>query len=196
MIKRKLFWIFLLLASSLIGQNDSSIVGTYVLTEKRGLHVEPGVSYGDTHPASYITSVDTTITRTLTMDSLKNVIVIIDTSYGNSAVRFNPIINMKGKWNLVKDTLTIEYDSVLYIYQGYVLIDSIMTIVADDTEVSILPDKKEYVLLKNSIIEHYRILSYDYIRYMGLEENKRIDTNIEAIILLNEERNWMKYGRK
>ena len=71
-----------------------------------------------------------------------------------------------------------------------------MTIVADDTEVSILPDKKEYVLLKNSIIEHYRILSYDYIRYMGLEENKRIDTNIEAIILLNEERNWMKYGRK
>lgn len=195
MIRKILVWLFILTATFMYGQSECSIPGTYVLKEQIGIRVEPGVSHGDFHYLPYISHVDTTITSTIILDTLYNATFILDTLIGAGTVPSTiPTIKMYGKWNVQQDTLFIHYDSIDTVY-NYAIYEVIVDYV---DEYIILPDKKndEYEPTKISITEQYRVLSFDNVRYLGTEENKVVDIFIDAIIPLNEERNWMKYRRK
>jgi hypothetical protein len=118
-IQKNIFWVFLLTASRLLGQIEKDIPGTYIMTEKIGIHVVPGLSFGDVHPTSYISSVDTTITNTIILDSLQNVTFIPDTSFHFTLTAnflTDPLVKMHGKWTIENDSLFIIYTSVDSIY--------------------------------------------------------------------------------
>ncbi len=119
-IQKNIFWVFLLTASRLLGQIEKDIPGTYIMTEKIGIHVEPGLSIGnDIHPTSYISSVDTTITNTIILDSLQNVTFITDTSFHftlTANFTTGPLVKMHGKWTIENDSIFIIYTSVDSIY--------------------------------------------------------------------------------
>lgn len=196
MFKLVLVWIYLISASFSFGQSELSILGTYILKEERGAHFVPGISYGDMHPTSYISSVDTTITNTLVLDSLNKVTFTRDTSF-QTVYMFNPAsTKMTGNWFVRNDTLTIQYTSLDTIYQSIPIIGTI-TGTINGVEYEIMPDKSEELTpLKNEIFEEFKVLIYENTRYLGSEEKKIIEKSIYAIVPINKTKERAEYRKQ
>ena len=185
LIQKNIFWVFLLTASRLLGQIDNDIPGTYIMTEKIGIHVEPGLSIGnDIHATSYISSVDTTVTNTIILDSLYSVSFISDTTFGPGTSRRigDPIIKMIGTWSVVEDTLVVQYMSVDTTY-NYVSIKDTITTYVDGVEYKILPDKETPPTPLSTLIrKKFRIMYWE--------------KGIYTIIPLGEKRRWIEYSKQ
>lgn len=99
---------FIFISASAVGQSDSLIAGIYIHVEQRGIHIVSGQSFGDIHPTSYISHVDTTITNTISLDINHNVVLQIDTLFGGWT-GFVPERKWFGQWQLENDTLYITF---------------------------------------------------------------------------------------
>jgi hypothetical protein len=162
-IGKNIIWVFVLFSSYLYGQNENSLVGSYVLKEEIGIHVVPGLSSGDVHSTSYISSVDTTITNTLILDSLGVISFISDTTFSPIYLRIGrPIIKMMGTWSVIEDTLVVHYSSVDTTYNNHVPVKEIITTTIDGVEYKILPDKEPIPTpLRKPIQKKFKIMTWD-----------------------------------
>jgi hypothetical protein len=103
-----------LVLGTCFAQTDTALVGKYVSVEQRGLHTYPGATVGDLHYLPYTYQVDTTITKTISLDENHQVCLQLDTAVlvGFHGTKYG----LLGKWELVNDTiqLTFTESSVLY----------------------------------------------------------------------------------
>lgn len=183
-IGKNIIWVFVLFSSYLYGQNENSLVGSYVLKEEIGIHVVPGLSSGDVHSTSYISSVDTTITNTLILDSLGGVLFRSDSTFGSSTSLGigDKIIKIIGTWNVIEDTLVVKYMSVDTTYNYSPFKDTI-TATIEGVEYKILPDKEPlHTPLSKPIQKKFKIMTWDMEVY--------------AIIPCGEKREWLKYRKQ
>lgn len=189
-----LIWILLLITPTLFSQSEVSIPGTYILTEKIGVHYEPGVSFGDSHYTPYISSVDTTITQTIVLDSLNKATFTRDTTLYHTSG--SEKIKMTGNWSIRNDTLTIQYTHVDTIYPYNLTLKPFKgTIGGADYE--LIPDETaESSSLEKKISEQYTVLIYENVRYLESEENKVIEKFIDGIAPVNRTEEWIKFRKQ
>jgi hypothetical protein len=121
-----------------IGQTDSLMYGEYKAVEEIGIDIEV-VSTGNGQSMLSKTYVDTTITRTIKLDSLHCANLEIDTLIGIWSP--NSIIHMSGSWSIEGDILIIRFTKVATEYR-----------VGSTQEIPI-----EYTNLNAEIIVYYKI---------------------------------------
>lgn len=179
--------IFLLSTSFSFGQIETLIPGTYIWKQEKGAHFVPGLSFGDTHPTSYISSVDTTITTTIVLDSLYNATFTRDTSFYMRNTALGPVkTKMTGTWSVKDDTLTIQYSTCDTVYPSIATIDTI-TGTANGIESEIIPDKLEkHTPMKMNLYEKFKLLILEDTRYLGSEDKKITKKWIYAILPINK----------
>lgn len=186
---RSVSTLLLLFSFSAYSQDTSSIPGTYIQKDKRGLHVVPGQSFGDMHTSSYISSIDTVITRTLILDSLNNASLKIDTTYGNSLGIITPTSTMKGIWYQRTDTLFVQYDRIETHYSN-------LSFSFVDTNNVLKNNQTTSLPLKEIILEQFEILMYYNNRYLGTNDDAIVNFEIHGVLPFGEQRMWMKYNRQ
>ncbi len=153
----------------LFGQTKLSISGEYTLVQEIGIQSEV-LPTGNGQSQLAKISVDTTITQTLIFDTLHVVHLLIDTIFGFYSDI--PVTNMKGEWYVKNDSILVRFDSIAIIY-GYFL------------EVK---SNTYYKKINSSIILCFKALVYNgYPSYVD---------EVYAVILSNEERDWMKFRKK
>jgi hypothetical protein len=146
------------MTASAVGQTDSTIIGKYTFVQQKGIHVVPGISYGDFHPTSYISHVDTTITKSVQLDSHHNSVLQIDTAVGVTGFNFAPELKWHGKWELINDTLIVKLTELSTYYPNTISFDG-------EKEVPIIEN------LRDQIVLSFVIKTYDNRIYgiYGLE---------------------------